>query len=119
MYKRQHDAHVAILLGTARILAENRNDLAGTVKLIFQPSEEDSEGALAMIRDGVLEDPPLDAIIGLHTGNLWGGLRSGMVGYRHGALMAAADWFTVTFEGKGGHGATPHLTCLLYTSRCV
>jgi len=110
MHACGHDAHVAIMLGTARILSENRKDLPGTVKLIFQPSEENAEGALAMIRDGVLENPPMDCIIGLHTGSLWKGLSSGMVGYRYGVLMAAADWFTITFEGKGGHGATPHLT---------
>ncbi len=110
MHACGHDAHAAILLGTAKILAENREEMSGTVKLIFQPSEETSEGAPAMIRDGVMEDPAMDAIIGLHTGNLWKGLSTGMVGYRYGVLMAATDWFTVTFEGKGGHGATPHLT---------
>ncbi|MDO9508568.1 MAG: M20 family metallopeptidase [Thermovirgaceae bacterium] len=98
-----------MLLGTARILSESRSSLKGTVKLIFQPSEEAGTGAPAMIKDGVLETPPLDGIIGLHTGNLWKGFRSGQIGYRFGALMAGADWFKITFEGKGGHGATPHL----------
>ena len=59
---------------------------------------------------GVLENPSVDAIIGLHTGTLWKGLESGQIGYRFGSLMAGADWFEVTFKGKGAHGATPHLS---------
>jgi amidohydrolase len=110
MHACGHDGHAAMLLGTAQILLECRDELAGTVKLIFQPSEENGKGAPAMVEDGVLEDPAMDTIIGLHTGNLWKGFKPGEVGYRFGALMAAADWFKITFEGKGGHGATPHLT---------
>ena len=110
MHACGHDAHAAILLGTANLLLDCADELAGTVKLIFQPSEENGKGAPAMIREGVLEDPKMDAVVGLHIGSLWKGLNSGEVGYRYGALMAAADWFKITFGGKGGHGATPHLT---------
>ena len=118
MHACGHDAHAAILLATTKILAENKKDLQGTVKLLFQPSEENGKGAPAMIEDGVLDAPALDGIIGLHTGNLWKGVTAGEAGYRFGAIMAAADWFTVTFNGKGGHGATPHLTVDPVTMAC-
>jgi amidohydrolase len=76
-----------------------------------------------MIRDGVLSDPPVDGIAGLHTGNLWKDVASGEIGCRCGAMMASCDFFSVTFHGKGGHGAMPHLTvdpiamaCQAYTA---
>ena len=106
MHACGHDGHVAIALGTAKYLSEHR-DFNGTVKIIFQPAEESPGGAKPMIEEGVLKNPDVDAIIGLH---LWNNLPLGTVGVRPGALMAAAETFYLRVQGKGGHGALPHQT---------
>jgi len=106
MHACGHDGHTAIALGTACYLAQHR-DFAGTVKLIFQPAEEGPGGAKPMIEAGVLENPAVDAIIGLH---LWNNLPLGTVGVRSGPLMAAVELFRCKILGKGGHGAMPHQT---------
>ncbi len=106
MHACGHDGHTAIALGTASYLSQHR-DFAGTVKLIFQPAEEGPGGAKPMIASGVLKNPDVDAIIGLH---LWNNLPLGAVGVRSGALMAAVELFECTIQGKGGHGAMPHQT---------
>ncbi len=106
MHACGHDGHVAIALGTARYLSQHRN-FAGTVKMIFQPAEEGPGGAKPMVEAGVLENPRVDAIIGLH---LWNNLPLGTLGVRSGPLMAAVELFDCTIQGKGGHGAMPHQT---------
>jgi amidohydrolase len=106
MHACGHDGHTAIALGTAYYLAQHR-DFAGTVKIIFQPAEEGPGGAKPMIDAGVLKQPDVDAIVGLH---LWNYLPLGTIGIRAGALMAAVECFRCTILGKGGHGAIPQST---------
>lgn len=106
MHACGHDGHVAIALGTAYYLSQHR-DFAGTVKFIFQPAEEGPGGAQPMVAAGVLKNPDVDAIIGLH---LWNNLPLGKVGIRAGAMMAAVELFECTIHGRGGHGAMPHQT---------
>lgn len=107
MHACGHDGHTAIALGTAYYLAHHKADWQGTVKIIFQPAEEGPGGAKPMIEAGVLSNPDVDAIIGLH---LWNNLPLGTVGVRAGALMAAVECFRLTVLGKGGHGAMPDQT---------
>lgn len=107
MHACGHDVHTATLLGTARALKQIQADIAGTVVLIFQPGEEvNPGGASLMIKDGVLANPQVDAIFGLHVAP---GLDAGTMGFGAGAMLASPDDFSVTIIGKGGHGAAPHL----------
>jgi len=107
MHACGHDGHTTMLLTAGRWLSENR-DFSGTVHLIFQPAEEGRGGADAMIRDGLFERFPCDAIFGLHNTP---GMPVGAFGIRDGAMMASAGKWEAVFKGKGGHGGvTPHLT---------
>lgn len=107
MHACGHDGHTAIALGTAYYLHRHRESFTGTVKIIFQPAEEGPGGAKPMIEEGVLKNPDVDAIIGLH---IWNNLPLGTIGVRAGALMAAVELFRCQIFGKGGHGAIPHQT---------
>lgn len=109
MHACGHDAHVAILMSTAEVLAGMKNELKGTVKFVFQPAEEgppegEEGGAPLMVKEGVLENPKVDVMFGLHINSK---TEVGQIKYRSGGIMAASDWFTIKIKGKGTHGSTP------------
>lgn len=109
MHACGHDTHTSILMGTAEVLASMKKDVAGTVKFFFQPAEEgppanEEGGAPLMIKEGVMDNPKVDAVFGLHIAS---GLEIGQIKYISGSMMASSDWFTIKIKGKQTHGSTP------------
>lgn len=111
MHACGHDTHTAILMGTAEVLNNMKKDIAGTVVFIFQPAEEgppgDEEGgAPLMVKEGVMSNPKVDAVFGLHINAQ---TEIGQIKYKPGAAMASSDWFTIKIKGKQAHGSAPWL----------
>jgi len=109
MHACGHDSHVAILMGTAEVLASMKKDIAGTVKFIFQPAEEgppgqEEGGAPLMVKEGVMDNPVVDAVFGLHIAS---NMETGTIKYKAGPFMASSDWFTIKIKGKQAHGSQP------------
>ena len=111
MHACGHDSHVAMLMGTAEVLAGMKKDISGTVKFIFQPAEEgppgtEEGGAPLMIKEGVMDNPKVDVIFGIHISS---SLEVGKIKYKSGSFMASSDWFSIKVKGKGAHGSAPWL----------
>ncbi len=109
MHACGHDSHMAIMMSVAEILSGMKSSLKGTVKFIFQPAEEgppvgEEGGAPLMIKEGVLENPKVEVVFGLHINSA---TESGKIKYRSEGVMAASDWFTIKVHGKGSHGSQP------------
>ncbi len=109
MHACGHDTHIAILMGTAEVLTTVKSELKGTVKFIFQPAEEgapkgEEGGAKLMVKEGVLKNPAVEAIFGLHISS---GTHVGQINYRPGGIMASSNSFEITIHGKQAHGSRP------------
>ncbi|MGD8189918.1 M20 metallopeptidase family protein [Brevibacillus ginsengisoli] len=106
MHACGHDVHMTVQLGVARILSEQRENFSGTVKLLFQPAEETVGGAVPMIQEGVLDNPQVDAIFGLHVAP---DLPVGHIGVKYGQMNASSDTLHLKIRGENAHGAYPHM----------
>jgi len=109
MHACGHDSHIAMLLGTAGVLSKMKNEVPGSVVFIFQPAEEgapgtEEGGAPLMIKEGVMDNPKVDAVFGMHISS---NLDLGKIYYKSEAFMASSDWFTIKVKGKQSHGASP------------
>lgn len=109
MHACGHDSHTAMLMSVAEILAGMKNELKGTIKFIFQPAEEgppegEEGGAALMVKEGVMDNPKVDVIFGLHIES---DIEAGKIEYKPGAFMASSDWFNIIVKGKGSHGSQP------------
>jgi amidohydrolase len=105
MHACGHDAHMAMGLGVATLMAQRGSGMKGTLKLVFQPGEEGMNGAELMVKEGVLENPRPDYFVATHV---WNDMPAGMIDVTPGAIMAAAEKWACTIYGEGGHGAVPH-----------
>ena len=109
MHACGHDTHTAMLMAVAEVLSGMKNELKGTVKFIFQPAEEgppegEEGGAALMVKEGVMDNPKVDVVFGLHIES---DIEAGTIEYKPGAFMASSDWFHIVVKGKGSHGSQP------------